>query len=136
MKEIKGEGTKSRVEVEIFNQTFTVTSEDDEQYVRQIASYVDERMRQIGGATRTALSLRVAIMTALSVADEYHKASKREAELKQELERFSARLIERIEQSENPDEVATSGSPASAFTTDGSTVTPERKAKKEALSLS
>lgn len=136
MKEIKGEGTKTRVEVEIFNQTFTVTSEDDEQYVRQIASYVDERMRQIGGATRTALPLRVAIMTALSVADEYHKASKREAEIRQELERFSATLLERIEQSEKLDEVATSGSSANAFTADGSTATPEGEAKKEALSLS
>lgn len=127
---------KTLVEVEIFNQTFTVTSEDDEQYVRQIASYVDERMRQIGETTRTALPLRVAIMAALSVADDYHKACKREAEIRQEVERSSALLLERIEQSEKSEESATSAGPASAFTADRSAVTPEGEAKKETLSLS
>ena len=38
---------KRLMEVHIFGQTFTVTSEDDEQYVREIASFVDQRMRQI-----------------------------------------------------------------------------------------
>ena len=53
---------KRLIEVEIFGQTFTVNSEDDEAYVRQLASYVDQRMRQVGGASKTAVPLRVAIM--------------------------------------------------------------------------
>ena len=137
MKEIKkDEGKKTLVEVEIFNQTFTVTSEDDEQYVRKVASYVDERIRQIGGATRTVLPLRIAIMAALSVADEYHKACKRETEIQQEVERFSAALLERLEQSEKLDNIATSESPARTFTAGGSTGASEEEAKKESLSLS
>ncbi len=134
--EIKDEGRKTLIEVEIFNQTFTVTSEDDERYVRELASYVDQRMRQIGGATKTVIPLRVAIMAALSVADEYYKVCKREAEMRQEIAHFSATLLERIEQSEKLGEIATSGNPASAFTADGSTATPESETKKEALSLS
>ncbi|MBI3798177.1 MAG: cell division protein ZapA, partial [Deltaproteobacteria bacterium] len=65
---------KRLIEVEVFGQTFTVNSEDDETYVRQLASYVDQRMRQVGGTAKTAVSLRVAIMAAMSIADEYYKA--------------------------------------------------------------
>ena len=107
------EKARTPVKVEIFNRTFTVTSEDDEQYVRELASYVDQRMRQIEGSTRTAVSLRVAIMAALSIADEYFQACTREAEMKKEVERFSTLLCERLEQSEQHDEDPTSIPPCS-----------------------
>lgn len=97
------ERAKTPVKVEIFNRTFTVTSEDDEHYVKELASYVDQRMRQIEGSTKTAVSLRVAIMAALSIADEYFQACTREAEIKQEVEHFSTLLCERLEQSEHHD---------------------------------
>lgn len=98
------ERARTPVKVEIFNRTFTVTSEDDEHYVRELASYVDQRMRQIEGSTRTAVSLRVAIMAALSIADEYFQVCNREAEIKQEVDRFSTLLCERLAQSEQRDE--------------------------------
>ncbi|MGH9427042.1 MAG: cell division protein ZapA, partial [Terriglobia bacterium] len=63
--------------------------------------------------TRTAVSLRVAIMAALSIADEYFKACTREAEVKQEVERFSTLLCERLEQSEQRDEDLSSLPPLS-----------------------
>jgi cell division protein ZapA len=123
-----------KTEVEIFGQTFTVTSEDDEQYVRELASYVDQRMRQIGGNAKTAVPLRVAIMAALSIADEYHKASQRESEIHTEAERLSSVLLKRIEQSERLDGVASVESSVSAFTAaDPATATSEERAKKEAL---
>ena len=61
---------KRLIEVEVFGQTFTVNSEDDEEYVRQLASYVDQRMRQVGGSSKTAVPLRVAIMAAMITAAE------------------------------------------------------------------
>ena len=66
---------KSLVEVEIFGQTFTVNSEEQAQYVKELADYVDQRMRQIAGSTKTVVPLRVAIMAALSIADEWYKAN-------------------------------------------------------------
>jgi cell division protein ZapA len=124
---------KTRIEVEIYNQTFIVTSEDDEQYVRAIASYVDQRMRQLGGSTKTAVSLRVAIMAALSIADEYHKAVQRETETQQEIERLSSLLLERIAQSEQLDGRASAEIPLSSLSAAGSTSPPEGNAKKETL---
>jgi cell division protein ZapA len=123
----------TRIEVEIFGQTFTVTSEDEERYVKALASYVDQKMRQIGGSTKTAVPLRVAIMAALSIADEYHKAVQREAEIQQEAERLSSVLLARLEQSEKLNGLLTTESPVNAFTAAGSPATPEGGAKKEAL---
>ncbi|HEV8718185.1 MAG TPA: cell division protein ZapA [Candidatus Binatia bacterium] len=124
---------KRLIEVEIFGQTFTVTSEDDEIYVRQLASYVDQQMRQVGGASKTAVPLRVAIMAAMSIADEYYKASSREAEIEQEAVRLSAALLERIEQSEKLDGRATSESTINAVTAVQRIPAPEREEKKEIL---
>ena len=123
----------TRIEVEIFGQTFTVTTEDDEQYVRVLASYVDQWMRQVEESTTTPVPLRVAIMAALSIADEYHKAIRREAEIRQEAERLSSLLLDRLEQSEKLDGLSTLKSPVDAFTADGPTAAPEGGAKKEAL---
>jgi len=130
---MKDEGMKRLIEVEIFGQTFTVNSEDDEAYVRQLASYVDQRMRQVGGASKTAVPLRVAIMAAMSIADEYYKASSREAEIEQEAARLSAALLERIEQSEKLDGIATSESTVNAITAVQRMPAPEREEKKEIL---
>src|SRR5690349_22579392 len=93
-------GMKQRIEVEIYNQTFIVNSEDDELYVREIAAYVDQQMRQASESAKTAMPLRVAIMAALSIADEYHKALQRENATHKEIDRLSSLILERIAQSE------------------------------------
>ena len=123
----------TRIEVEIFGQTFTVTTEDDEQYIRVLASYVERWMREHEERTQTPVPLRVAIMAALSIADEYHKAIRREAELRQEAERLSSLLLDRLEQSEKLDGLSTLKSPVDAFTADGPTAAPEGERNNEAL---
>jgi cell division protein ZapA (FtsZ GTPase activity inhibitor) len=64
------------VEVEVFGQRFTLCSEKSAEEVRQIAAYVDHQFQQVAGQVRTGL-LRVAIMAALTIADEYHTATGR-----------------------------------------------------------
>jgi cell division protein ZapA len=130
---MKDEGMKRLIEVEVFGQTFTVNSEDDEKYVRQLASYVDQRMRQVGGTAKTAVPLRVAIMAAMSIADEYYKASRREAEIEEEAARLSSLLVERIEQSEKLDGIAASESTVNAVTATQRVPDLEREEKKEIL---
>ena len=124
---------KRLIEVEVFGQTFTVNSEDDEKYVRQLASYVDQRMRQVGGTAKTSVSLRVAIMAAMSIADEYYKASRREAEIEEEAARLSALLVERMEQSEKLDGIAASESTVNAVSATQRVPGLESEEKKEIL---
>ena len=97
---------KRLMEVHISGQTFTMMSEDDEQYVRKIASFVDQRMRQIAESAKVTVPFRVAIMAALSIADELAKSgqqesSQEETQLIQEAELISSRLLERLERAES-----------------------------------
>lgn len=123
---------KKRIEVEIFNQTFIVNSEDDEHYVREIASYVDQRMRQMGESAKSAMPMRVAIMAALDIADEYHKALQRETDTQKEIERLSSLILDRIAQSESPDGRISTDNSLNAFSTVGTVTSSEDLAKKEA----
>jgi cell division protein ZapA len=122
---------KQRIEVEIYNQTFIVTTEDEERYVRKIASYVDQRMRQMGESAKTAMPIRIAIMAALSIADDYHKALQREHDTQREIERLSSLILERIDQSDALDGRAPTDNSRNAFSTVGTVTSSEDTAKKE-----
>jgi cell division protein ZapA (FtsZ GTPase activity inhibitor) len=65
------------IEVEVFGQRFMLRSEKSEEDVRQIAAYVDRQLQQVAEHARTAVLLRVALMAALTIADEYHTATGR-----------------------------------------------------------
>ncbi len=68
------------VKVEIYNQTYYVGGELDQNYVTQLASYVDAKMRAIAETTRTVDSLRIAVLAALAIADELHSARSNQGE--------------------------------------------------------
>ena len=96
---------KTLIEVEIFGQTFTVTSEDETAYVQELATFVDQRMRRFGESTKVSLPVRVAIMAALSIADEYLKSRKQDTEEAEQLEHLAAKLLSRLEQSEQMERI-------------------------------
>jgi cell division protein ZapA len=62
------------VEVEIFGQTFRVATGDaTPAYIQRLAAYVDERMRAIALTTKTMPLNRMAVLTALNIADDLLK---------------------------------------------------------------
>ncbi len=67
------------IQVEIYGQSYNLKGGGDPTYLTDLASYVDSRMNQIADVTATVDSLKVAILTALNIADEYHQL-KRESE--------------------------------------------------------
>ncbi len=67
------ESTAQSIRVEIYNQTYNIRSDGDNEYIKKLASYVDQRMRDISSGTLTVDSLKVAILAALHVADEFHR---------------------------------------------------------------
>ena len=58
------------VRVEIYDQTYQLRGTDPE-YIGQLADYVDTKMRLISQQASTVDSLRVAVLAALNIADEY-----------------------------------------------------------------
>ena len=58
------------ISVEIHGQRYPIRSGLDQEYVARLASYVDEKMRAAADSTPTGDSLRLAVLTALNIADE------------------------------------------------------------------
>ena len=61
------------IKVEIYDQAYTVRSDGDPDYLKELAEYVDQRMREISSGTLTVDSRKVAILAALYIADELHQ---------------------------------------------------------------
>ena len=62
--------TKRSVSVRIRGQDFRIRSEEDEDSLRRVASYLDETMARVEQRTGTVDSLGVAMLTALNLARE------------------------------------------------------------------
>jgi cell division protein ZapA len=59
------------VRVEIFDQAYNLRGSDP-QYILKLAEYVDAKMRAVAEATNTIDTVRLAVLAALNIADEYH----------------------------------------------------------------
>jgi cell division protein ZapA len=59
------------VRVEIFDQAYNLRGSDPE-YIMKLAEYVDGKMRAVADQTHTVDTVRVAVLAALNIADEYH----------------------------------------------------------------
>ncbi len=59
------------VRVNIYDQIYNLRGSDAE-YIEKLAEYVDTKMRSVAEQTRTVDSLRLAVLAALNIADEYH----------------------------------------------------------------
>jgi cell division protein ZapA len=67
-----GNGTANgSVRVEIFDQSYSLRGTDPE-YIQKLALFVDSKMRAVSAQTSTIDSLRLAVLAALNIADEYH----------------------------------------------------------------
>ena len=59
------------VKVTIFGQSYPIRARvEDEEYVRTIAQFVDSKMKEIDETMKPSSTMKVAILTALNIADE------------------------------------------------------------------
>lgn len=70
MSNSNGNGNGS-VRVEIYDQTYHLRGSDPD-YIGRLAEFVDAKMRLISKQAATVDSLRVAVLAALNIADEFH----------------------------------------------------------------
>ena len=81
------------IEIEIYDQRYSLVlkSSVEEAEVRRLADDIDTRMREIAAGTNTADSLKVAILTALHLAQDY-------GELKGKYDRRAEECIRALDQ--------------------------------------
>ena len=63
----------SDVRVQIFGSEYRIASETDPEHIRKVASYIDQKMREIASALALRTRSTVAVLTAVNLADELFK---------------------------------------------------------------
>jgi len=61
------------IDVEIYGQKYRirVKGEEDEKYISHLTSYVDQKMHEIAVKSKSADTLKIAVLAALNIADEF-----------------------------------------------------------------
>ena len=90
------EGTSTAVT--ILGRTYHLRGNGDPDYLHELASVVDARMRTIADATGTADSLKVAILAALNLADDYLQSGRRSDRSVQDAESRLEHLVTMLDE--------------------------------------
>ena len=86
------------IRVMIYDQEYFIRGDLDEEYIRRLARYLDAKMRSIAEHTRTVDSLRVAVLAALNVVDEYHQMKSQHEAMTQQLDQKVGEYTQALDQ--------------------------------------
>jgi cell division protein ZapA len=90
-------GRERLVEIKVFGQTYTVKTDAEEEYIQEVAKYVNEKMEEVLKKTKSVSTVNVAILTALNIADDLLREREKRTALLREVETRSKDLVEKID---------------------------------------
>lgn len=86
--------------VEISGHLYNIRGEHSAERIRVLARYVDRRIQQVKGRVDTSDDLRVAVLAALNIADDYYETRKalerREEEISEQARQLADELGDAI----------------------------------------
>ena len=85
------------IEVDIFGQRLSLQGNADENYVQELAQYVEGQMNTIAGNLTTSTPTKVAILAAINIADQLFTQESRRQAGEAEVERRATGLLECID---------------------------------------
>jgi cell division protein ZapA len=91
------EQEKKTVRVNIYGTEYPIRGVADEQYIRRVAEYVDEKMREVDKKIAVKSALKVAILAALNITDELFKAISEKEELVEQYEKRIKTLLQKLQ---------------------------------------
>jgi cell division protein ZapA len=82
------------IEIEIFGQKYKirVKGEEDEKYISSLTSYVDQKMREVALKSKSVDSLKIAVLAALNIADEYFLCLKKMDQLNEVMGHMESKI--------------------------------------------
>ena len=94
------------IEIEIYGQKYKirVKGEEDEKYISHLTSYVDQKMNEVALKCRSVDLLKIAVLAALNIADDFFTNKKRLDQLREvigQMETEIESLEERLFKNEN-----------------------------------
>ena len=85
------------VRVEIFDQVYNLRGSDAD-YILKLAEYVEGKMRAVSQQTATVDSVRLAVLAALNIADEYHLLKRRLEKSSPEAQQRASKLASALDE--------------------------------------
>ncbi|MBC7364303.1 MAG: cell division protein ZapA [Candidatus Aminicenantes bacterium] len=84
------------IEAEIFGNKYRicVKGEEDERYISQLIDYVDQKMHEVAVKSRSGDVAKIAVLTAMNIADELFAAERTVAQLNKALDRLEEELAQ------------------------------------------
>ena len=90
----------NQVQLSIFGQEYSVKAPADPDYIKKIAEYLDDKMREVqSGFSTTQSSTRIAILAGMNITDELFTARQSDQSDSTEVEEKISSLIELIDDS-------------------------------------
>jgi cell division protein ZapA len=74
------------VEVQILGQSYSIKTDEDEAYIKALARYVDEKLKEIYSVAPNVNHVKAAIMAAFGIADELFKLKMKQENLDKMIE--------------------------------------------------
>jgi cell division protein ZapA len=85
------------LKIDIYDQCYNVNAAENEQYVAELAAYVDAKMREVAEATRTVDSLKVAVLAAVNIAAELFTLRERQQKIEGPLRKRVEKCVTLVE---------------------------------------
>lgn len=85
------------MKIEIYDQTYSVNSGQSDEYLQELAAYVDAKMREIAEATHIVDSLKVAVLAGLNIADEMFTVRERQRQIEGPLRKRAEKCLTMVE---------------------------------------
>ncbi|HWG57424.1 MAG TPA: cell division protein ZapA [Candidatus Acidoferrales bacterium] len=85
------------MKLEIYDQIYNLSAGDDEERLAQLASYVDGKMRAVADASHTVDSVKVAVLAALNIADEFFALRERHEQIEGPLRKRVEKCVNMVE---------------------------------------
>lgn len=85
------------VRVEIYDQAYNLRGTDPE-YIFKLAELVDSKMRAVAAQTATVDSLRLAVLAALNIADEYQVLKRKYDSISGDLSKRTSSLTDALDE--------------------------------------
>ncbi len=87
---------KTPINVQIGGQRFALRGDQDERMMREMAAYVDGRMKELQKQTRTADTQSLAVLAALQITEELFKERRAREDLKKRVRERSNALLQLV----------------------------------------
>jgi len=85
------------VEVTILGQQYKIKGDAPDEYIQELARYVDGKIREIQEKSPSSAPLKASILAALNIADELHQYRKEEEGLRRDIEQKADQLVKLFE---------------------------------------